>query len=87
MVVGKLWGSCFFVTGTKSHWMLQLVVCAIPVFFKLPGATDVDLGSRTEGFPMFFNPTFPHFTFYQLLLPTGGYCCLPLVRYVTSCYC
>ena len=28
---------------------LQLVICAIPVFFKIPGAEHFDLGSRTEG--------------------------------------
>jgi len=27
----------------------QLVVCAIPVFFKIPGTANFDLGSRTEG--------------------------------------
>lgn len=28
--------------------VLQLVLCAIPVFFKVPGA-HIDLGGRTEG--------------------------------------
>ena len=27
----------------------QLCICAIPVFFKLPGMENLDLGSRTEG--------------------------------------
>lgn len=29
---------------------LGLLICAIPVFFKLPGAGAADFGSRTEGF-------------------------------------
>ncbi|KIJ68698.1 hypothetical protein HYDPIDRAFT_179754 [Hydnomerulius pinastri MD-312] len=37
-IVKWLWGS------------FGLVVCAIPVFFKLPGISNIDLGSRTEGF-------------------------------------
>lgn len=28
----------------------QLCICAIPVFFKIPGIKMDDLGSRTEGF-------------------------------------
>lgn len=28
---------------------LGLLLCAIPVFFKIPGAGAVDFGSRTEG--------------------------------------
>jgi len=27
----------------------KLVLCAIPVFIKLPGAATLDLGGRTEG--------------------------------------
>ncbi|KAF8321758.1 adrenoleukodystrophy protein [Clavulina sp. PMI_390] len=27
-----------------------LVVCSVPVFFKIPGAKELDLGGRTEGF-------------------------------------
>lgn len=30
--------------------LLQLCICAIPVFFKLPGVHSLDLGTRTEGF-------------------------------------
>ncbi|ESK83486.1 abc fatty acid [Moniliophthora roreri MCA 2997] len=37
-IVKWLWGS------------FGLVLCAIPVFFKIPGMENVDLGSRTEGF-------------------------------------
>ncbi|KAK1236406.1 ATP-binding cassette long-chain fatty acid transporter pxa2 [Marasmius sp. AFHP31] len=37
-IVKWLWGS------------FGLVLCAIPVFFKIPGAENLDLGSRTEGF-------------------------------------
>lgn len=37
-IVKWLWGS------------FGLVVCAIPVFFKLPGISNFDLGSRTESF-------------------------------------
>ncbi|PFH54766.1 hypothetical protein AMATHDRAFT_52650 [Amanita thiersii Skay4041] len=37
-VIKWLWGS------------FGLVLCAIPVFFKIPGVSQTDLGSRTEGF-------------------------------------
>ncbi|KAG7092761.1 hypothetical protein E1B28_009086 [Marasmius oreades] len=37
-IVKWLWGS------------FGLVLCAIPVFFRIPGIENVDLGSRTEGF-------------------------------------
>ncbi|KAF5384738.1 hypothetical protein D9757_006236 [Collybiopsis confluens] len=37
-IVKWLWGS------------FGLLLCAIPVFFKLPGDTGIDLGGRTEGF-------------------------------------
>lgn len=36
-IIKWLWGS------------FGLVVCAIPVFFKLPGISILDLGGRTEG--------------------------------------
>lgn len=29
--------------------MIQLGICAIPVFFKIPGISSADLGGRTEG--------------------------------------
>lgn len=56
-IIKWLWGSfgvCnvfFFQSGRITHWIvfLKLAVCAIPVFFKLPGALNVDLGGRTEG--------------------------------------
>lgn len=32
-----------------AYSALQLGICAIPVFFKLPGVHSFDLGSRTEG--------------------------------------
>jgi len=31
--------------GADSH---QLVLCGVPVFFKLPGSKSADLGGRTE---------------------------------------
>jgi len=31
------------------HYFLQLVLCAIPAFFKVPGRGPTDLGGRTEG--------------------------------------
>ncbi|KXN81130.1 ATP-binding cassette sub-family D member 2 [Leucoagaricus sp. SymC.cos] len=34
----------------KIPTLLQLVLCGIPVFFRLPGTKSVDLGGRTEGF-------------------------------------
>lgn len=30
-------------------YSLQLVLCAIPAFFKVPGTESSDLGGRTEG--------------------------------------
>jgi ATP-binding cassette subfamily D (ALD) long-chain fatty acid import protein len=53
-IIKWLWGSfgvctsilCLFRTRLN---VLQLVLCAIPVFFKIPGVEGVDLGSRTEG--------------------------------------
>ena len=58
-IVKWLWGS-FGVSRTKLLLsprirlaeppdFCQLVICAIPVFFKIPGVHAVDLGSRTEG--------------------------------------
>ena len=38
----------------------QLVLCAIPVFFKIPGVEAIDLGGRTEG-DMFGDETAPIF--------------------------
>ncbi|KAF9821813.1 hypothetical protein IEO21_00243 [Rhodonia placenta] len=37
-IIKWLWGS------------FGLCICAIPVFFKIPGVQGIDLGSRTEGF-------------------------------------
>jgi len=52
-IIKWLWGSfgvcapiCLFRAILNAS---QLVLCAIPVFFKIPGVEGVDLGSRTEG--------------------------------------
>ena len=52
VVVGKLW--CEFLTPIteclpKVAMLLQLGICAIPIFFKIPGISSADLGGRTEG--------------------------------------
>lgn len=41
---------------TKWLWSsLGLLICSIPVFFKLPGSVGVvDFGTRTEGWPLSF---------------------------------
>ncbi|CAG7846455.1 ATP-binding cassette sub-family D member 2 AltName: Full=Adrenoleukodystrophy-related protein [Serendipita indica DSM 11827] len=43
--------------GVAEEWIIKwlwgsmgLAICAIPVFFKLPGISSSDLGTRTEGF-------------------------------------
>ncbi|PVF98929.1 hypothetical protein CPB86DRAFT_757827 [Serendipita vermifera] len=43
--------------GVAEEWIIKwlwgsmgLAICAIPVFFKMPGISTSDLGSRTEGF-------------------------------------
>ncbi|KAF9229610.1 hypothetical protein BS17DRAFT_723587 [Gyrodon lividus] len=47
----KWWYGCAEEGIVKWLWgSFGLVVCAIPVFFKLPGISNIDLGSRTEGF-------------------------------------
>lgn len=54
-VIKWLWGS-FGVSssgmypGALTHVDPQLVLCAIPVFVKIPGVQALDMGSRTEGF-------------------------------------
>ncbi|KAH7883863.1 ABC transporter transmembrane region 2-domain-containing protein [Phlebopus sp. FC_14] len=47
----KWWYGCAEEGIVKWLWgSFGLVVCAIPVFFRLPGISNVDLSSRTEGF-------------------------------------
>ncbi|KAH9044663.1 adrenoleukodystrophy protein [Lactarius pseudohatsudake] len=47
----RWWHGCVEEGIVKWLWgSFGLVVCAIPVFFKLPGIHSSDLGSRTEGF-------------------------------------
>ncbi|PSR80713.1 hypothetical protein PHLCEN_2v6629 [Hermanssonia centrifuga] len=52
MVLGKRWWhGCVEEGIVKWLWgSFGLCICAIPVFFKLPGVHSLDLGSRTEGF-------------------------------------
>jgi ATP-binding cassette subfamily D (ALD) long-chain fatty acid import protein len=52
-VIKWLWGS-FGVSTALFIWLFltfvfKLALCAIPVFFKIPGVGNIDLGSRTEG--------------------------------------
>ncbi|KAF5323349.1 hypothetical protein D9611_005807 [Ephemerocybe angulata] len=47
----RWWFGCIEEGVIKWLWgSFGLVLCAIPVFFKVPGIQTVDLGSRTEGF-------------------------------------
>ncbi|KAJ6604217.1 adrenoleukodystrophy protein [Mycena vulgaris] len=47
----RWWFGCIEEAVIKWLWgSFGLVLCAIPVFFKLPGISSVDLGGRTEGF-------------------------------------
>ncbi|KAJ6574626.1 ABC transporter transmembrane region 2-domain-containing protein [Mycena capillaripes] len=47
----RWWFGCIEEGVIKWLWgSFGLVLCAIPVFFKLPGISPVDLGGRTEGF-------------------------------------
>ncbi|KAJ7169464.1 adrenoleukodystrophy protein [Mycena filopes] len=47
----RWWFGCIEEGVIKWLWgSFGLVLCAIPVFFKLPGISSVDLGGRTEGF-------------------------------------
>ncbi|KAJ3785293.1 adrenoleukodystrophy protein [Lentinula aff. detonsa] len=47
----RWWFGCVEEGIVKWLWgSFGLVLCAIPVFFKLPGVGNVDLGGRTEGF-------------------------------------
>lgn len=47
----RWWYACAEEGIIKWLWgSFGLVVCAIPVFFKLPGTTNIDLGGRTEAF-------------------------------------
>ncbi|KAI0803123.1 ABC transporter transmembrane region 2-domain-containing protein [Irpex lacteus] len=52
MVLGKRWWhGCVEEGIVKWLWgSFGLGICAIPVFFKIPGVHSFDLGSRTEGF-------------------------------------
>jgi len=47
----RWWHACVEEGIVKWLWgSFGLCICAIPVFFKLPGIYAADLGSRTEGF-------------------------------------
>ncbi|KAI0080024.1 adrenoleukodystrophy protein [Panus rudis PR-1116 ss-1] len=47
----RWWHGCVEEGIVKWLWgSFGLCICAIPVFFRLPGAHTFDLGSRTEGF-------------------------------------
>ncbi|KAM5532194.1 hypothetical protein V8D89_014150 [Ganoderma adspersum] len=47
----RWWHGCVEEGIIKWLWgSFGLCICAIPVFFKLPGAAALDMGGRTEGF-------------------------------------
>ncbi|TFY64759.1 hypothetical protein EVG20_g5840 [Dentipellis fragilis] len=47
----RWWHGCIEEGIVKWLWgSFGLVICSIPVFFKIPGIHNIDLGSRTEGF-------------------------------------
>ncbi|KAF8506877.1 adrenoleukodystrophy protein [Russula emetica] len=51
VLVRRWWHGCIEEGIVKWLWgSFGLVICAIPVFFKLPGIHNTDLGSRTESF-------------------------------------
>ncbi|KAH7927381.1 hypothetical protein BV22DRAFT_1031862 [Leucogyrophana mollusca] len=51
VMASRWWYGCAEEGIVKWLWgSFGLVVCAIPVFFKLPGVANFDMGSRTEGF-------------------------------------
>ncbi|KAN0134947.1 adrenoleukodystrophy protein [Lactarius tabidus] len=51
VLVRRWWHGCIEEGIVKWLWgSFGLVTCAIPVFFELPGISNSDLGSRTEGF-------------------------------------
>lgn len=46
----RWWFGCVEEGVIKWLWgSFGLAICAIPVFFKLPGISNIDMGSRTEG--------------------------------------
>ena len=52
-IIKWLWGSfgvsTILIDFSVSLNLMQLVLCAVPVFSRIPGVSQVDLGSRTEG--------------------------------------
>lgn len=56
-IIKWLWGSfgvsIILIDLLSSLNWKQLVLCAIPVFVRIPGVAQVDLGSRTEGIVYF----------------------------------
>lgn len=65
----RWWFGCVEEGVIKWLWgSFGLVVCAIPVFFKLPGISSIDMGGRTEGVLLLSvltgNPI-------ELFMPTG----------------
>lgn len=53
-IIKWLWGSfgvstMVFDLPLPFFKLVQLVLCAVPVFFRIPGVSQADLGSRTEG--------------------------------------
>lgn len=55
VALGKFWREYLALSNQVPRSMLidvgaQLCICAIPVFFKIPGVHSLDLGTRTQGF-------------------------------------
>lgn len=57
----RWWFGCVEEGVIKWLWgSFGLVVCAIPVFFKLPGISSLDLGGRTEGLSLILSCHIEH---------------------------
>lgn len=68
-IIKWLWGSfgvrIWRLSRNCADTALKLVLCAVPVFVKIPGISSSDLGGRTEGFV----------TNRRLLLSSSGSSC------------
>ncbi|KAG6868562.1 hypothetical protein C0993_001258, partial [Termitomyces sp. T159_Od127] len=76
VLIRRWWFGCVEEGVIKWLWgAYGLVLCSIPVFFKLPGA-HLDLGGRTEGLPYLLsnNVVNQRVYFPKGLLPTVGFC-------------
>jgi ATP-binding cassette subfamily D (ALD) long-chain fatty acid import protein len=70
VLMRRWWFGCVEEGIIKWLWgAFGLVVCAIPVFFQLPGMSTIDLGGRTEG--SYLPPSFEDCNHLKRLLNLG----------------